>query len=180
MGKRHTNFRTISGFTQIGSLGKTHGREGALKFFPVDEAPEELLATEFLFVDLDGSKVPFRVEWFGNAGDLLVRFADVDNPETANKFVNRLVYLPTDEVTLVPVEDDSLEYGWMKGYSLFEVSGDEIGEVLEVREFPQQEMAVVRTAGREILIPLNAEFIKAVDESENSVLLDLPEGLLDL
>jgi 16S rRNA processing protein RimM len=45
---------------------------------------------------------------------------------------------------------------------------------------PQQEMAFVIHNGREVLIPLNESLIVSVDRENKTLLMDLPEGLLDM
>lgn len=63
---------------------------------------------------------------------------------------------------------------------LVDQNAGEIGHITEVLEMPQQEMAAVQYQGREVLIPLNEQFIIEVDHATQKVLMDLPEGLLNL
>jgi len=55
----------------------------------------------------------------------------------------------------------------------------EIGTIDEVLEMPQQEMAFLKYKGRDVLVPLNEQFIQSVDEGNRRVMVDLPDGLLD-
>jgi 16S rRNA processing protein RimM len=59
-------------------------------------------------------------------------------------------------------------------------AGEFIGNIEEVREFPQQEMAIIIRKNSEILIPLNASLIEAIDKEANTVEMNLPEGLLEM
>jgi 16S rRNA processing protein RimM len=54
------------------------------------------------------------------------------------------------------------------------------GVITEVVEMPQQEMAFVLHHGREVLIPLNESLIISIDRENKTLLMDLPEGLLDM
>ncbi|MNT82127.1 16S rRNA-processing protein RimM [compost metagenome] len=56
----------------------------------------------------------------------------------------------------------------------------ELGEILEVNEYPQQFVATVLYQETEILFPLNEDFIVEIDDEEKILTLDLPEGLLDV
>jgi len=55
-----------------------------------------------------------------------------------------------------------------------------IGIINEVTEMPQQEMAVLNYREKEILIPLHATLIEAIDTTNQKITVRLPEGLLDL
>jgi ribosomal 30S subunit maturation factor RimM len=41
-------------------------------------------------------------------------------------------------------------------------------------------MAFLKYKGKDVLIPLNAQLIVSVDKTAKTVLMDLPEGLLDM
>ncbi|MEM6699798.1 MAG: hypothetical protein AAF599_15455 [Bacteroidota bacterium] len=55
-----------------------------------------------------------------------------------------------------------------------------IGVIEEVIEMPQQEMAVINYKDKEVLIPMNEDFILEILEEEKILKVELPEGLLDL
>jgi 16S rRNA processing protein RimM len=176
----HPEWRTIPGFVKVGICGKTHGADGEIKL-RVDPGREEIcLSSEFLFIDIDGIKVPFAVDGMRRTRDLLVSFAEVKDKSRASKFVGREIYLPSDEVVNEPVQVPStLEFNHLTGMALY-ASGEYIGLVEEVRAYPQQEMAIVTYQQSEILIPLNDFLIDSIDEQEKRVEMKLPEGLLNL
>ncbi|MNR60372.1 Ribosome maturation factor RimM [compost metagenome] len=55
-----------------------------------------------------------------------------------------------------------------------------MGEIIEVNEYPQQFVATVLYKETEIMFPLNEDMIIEIDEEEETLLVDLPEGLLDI
>ncbi|MEO0779705.1 MAG: 16S rRNA processing protein RimM, partial [Bacteroidota bacterium] len=87
--------------------------------------------------------------------------------------------LPAEERTL-ELEEEGLEYQRCVGFLLTDVQTGPVGTIVEILEYPQQEMAVVRQEAREWLIPLHAGLIHELDEAERVLRMDLPEGLLDL
>lgn len=180
MSMNHPEWRTIPGFVRVGICGKTHGTAGEIKL-RIDPGREEAcLSSAFLFIDIDGSKVPFAIDGMRRTRDLLVSFADVSDNTKASKFVRREVFLPSDEVDKEPVEIPSdLEFYHLTGMKLY-ANGELIGQIEEIREFPQQEMAVVMYQNSEILIPLNASLILSIDDKERKVEMELPDGLLEL
>lgn len=178
-----TKWRTIPGFTQIGNTGKTRGREGELKLF-IDEAYAGVLENaRFLFIEVDGNPVPLRIEWLRDVGDILIKFEDIGDVTTARTYASARVLMPSDEVppaTTGQPPDHHMEYGRLTGYILEDVHHGVLGEILEVREYPQQEMAVVLYEDKEILIPLNPEFVRKIEADNHMVFVVIPEGLLEL
>ncbi len=78
------------------------------------------------------------------------------------------------------MEEETLEYGHLEGFLLVDKTAGEVGRIDEVLDMPQQEMAFLQYRNREVLIPLNEQFITAIDERAKKVFTDLPEGLLDV
>lgn len=178
----HQHWRTIPGFVLVGRTGKTRGRDGEIKFYPEERYLDDVMDSAFLFVESDGCKIPLRIAGLRETGDILISFEGVQDPGAASRFASCMCYLPSDEVreTHDIAQTDDLIYGSLSGYRITDIAHGVIGEIIEVREYPQQEMAVVSYRGREALIPLNALFIKSVSEDDRTVLMDLPEGLLEM
>ena len=169
-------------YIQIGFTRKTHGIGGELKVI-VEEPFEDLfLDADRVFLDIKGIKQPFFIKTVRGGGDLIVLFEDVANREEAQLLQSRGIFLPENEIPQEALvePDDGLEYGHIVGYLLADQTLGEIGKVDEVLDMPQQEMAVVRYQGREALVPLNALFVVSVDDAAQQVLVNLPEGLLEL
>jgi len=172
----------IMQYTQIGTTKKSHGVHGELKV-EIDEVYEDLfLHTDRVFLELRGTMQPFFIENIRGQADLIVQFDDVQSPEEARLLLGRGIFLPAGEI---PAELDEPavegpEYARITGYLVVDQHAGEIGMVREVLEMPQQELASVLYQNREILIPLNVQFVKTVDDAAKQVLVDLPEGLLAL
>lgn len=168
-------------YIQIGFTKKTHGIAGELKVFIEEPYEDIFLEKERVFLEIRGNKQPFFVESIRGAGDLIVKFEDIKVREDALLLQSKPVFLPATEI---PEDLDTTElepeYAGVTGYLLIDQHAGEIGRITEVLEMPQQEMAVVQYQGREVLIPLNDQFILSVDHAGQKVLVDLPEGLLEL
>ncbi|WP_448636141.1 ribosome maturation factor RimM [Pedobacter panaciterrae] len=76
--------------------------------------------------------------------------------------------------------DEDFHYNDLKGFVVFDETHGELGEIIEVNEYPQQFVATVAYQSKEILFPLNDDMIVEIDEDEGTMLVDLPEGLLDI
>ncbi len=175
------HWRTLQGFTRVGSTGKVRGREGEIKLYVEEHFLPDVLEAEFLFIEANGNKVPQQVEHIRELQDLLVKFVGIENPEAATQWASAEVFLPDDEISSGPEETKSgLEYQGLRGYEIKDKTYGNLGKIREVREFPQQEMAVLEVDGKEILIPLNPVFLIDIDQKKKTVLMSLPEGLMDL
>lgn len=76
--------------------------------------------------------------------------------------------------------DDEFHYFDLKGFTVSDETQGELGEIIDVNEYPQQFVATVLYKGTEVMFPLNEDMIVEIDEDEETLLVDLPEGLLDI
>lgn len=88
------------------------------------------------------------------------------------------VQVPEDEL-------DSLEAGEyylfdLIGIQVFTVSGKEVGEVTGFIPAAGSDLLAVRKDQREVLIPFSEQICVEVDIPGNRIVIDPPEGLLDL
>lgn len=168
---------------RIGLTRKAHGVQGALRVQVEPRYLEDLLHTPFVFIELPDGMVPFAVEEVHMDRWPILKLEGVDLRDEAVPLTSRPLWLA--EKHILPdeqrqLEVDTLEYAWAEGYTLVDRRVGVVGVIEEVREFPQQEMAVVMRAGHELLVPLHDELIVDVDDERRELLMDLPEGLLDL
>ncbi len=168
-------------FTQIGFTKKTHGVKGELKIV-IDEPYEDLFfEADRIFIEVKGAKMPFFIEQIRGEGELIILFEDITDKDKALLIQSKPVFLPTAELPAsIKIVETGLEYGFLEGFILADKTLGEIGPIVEVIEMPQQEMAVLMVKNREVLIPLNDGLISTISEAKKTILMDLPEGLLEL
>lgn len=163
----------------IGYITKTKGLKGEVQLYFEFDAYENL-DLDVVFADMNGKMVPFFVEshkLYPNSTGLFY-FDDIDHIDKAQVLVKKKMYLP---LTKMPERgEDDFTYNDLKGYIVSDETQGELGEILEVNEYPQQFVAAVLYQEKEVLFPLNEDMIVEIDEEEKTLLVDLPEGLLDL
>jgi 16S rRNA processing protein RimM len=169
----------ISEAFYIGYITKTKGLKGEVQVF--FEYPDPIdLKLETVFVEQDKKLVPYFVSKHKlNTNQTgYFTFDDVDTIEKAQKIVRKKVYLP---LTLKP-ERDAAEFliTDLKGFIVHDHTHGELGEIIEIHEYPQQYVAVVPYKFREIMFPLNEDLITEIDQENGLLHVDLPEGLLDV
>jgi 16S rRNA processing protein RimM len=173
-------WKTLTEFEKIGRTKKSHGKNGELRLDIELHFLSTCLSAEFLFLDLDGNIVPFAVDFFRDVGDILVKFLHIDSLEKASKLVDVDIYIPSMDINTIPVTESKLHYTHLEGYTMFDEQEIQIGVIDVVREFPEQEMAVIFRNNKEILVPLHADLIVKVDHEKNTVTVSIPDGLLEL
>lgn len=163
----------------IGYITKTKGLKGELQiFFEFEEYDE--LDLDVLFLELNGKMVPFFVashKLYENKTGLFY-LDDVDHVDKAQPLVKKKVYLPLSKKP--ERDEDEFYYTDLKGFIAVDETLGELGEIIEVNEYPQQFVATVHYKNTDVLFPLNEDFIVEIDDEEGILTLDLPEGLLDI
>lgn len=168
----------IKDFYPIGRITRPHGLKGEVTLVLTPEAPHDPESLRAVYIDRNGSLVPYFVDAISIKGaKAYVRFQDVDTHERAVAVSGFEIFLPkaerpspgefefySDEVTGFTVRD----------------AGRQLGTVAEVIRSGLQRLLVVRQQEKEILIPINGPFIRKVDRGQRTILVDLPEGFLEI
>lgn len=173
-------------YVQIGYTKKAHGLNGELKLVIEDRYLEDFLKNERIFLDVKGTKIPYFVANVRGKGEMILQLEEVNSRDVAFVLQSREVFLrekdliPEHQRELEVPEEETLVYQYVTGFTLIDKTAGEVGKIDEVIEMPQQEMAFLTYKGREVLIPLNEQFIRSIDKTAKTVHTDLPEGLLDV
>ena len=167
-------------YIAIGRVSKTHGVDGALKLKIKDRYWDDFAEAKVLFVESAGKVVPYFIEEFRGGLDPIVKFEDLNQREPAQALSGKEIFMRESDLLPEAAEVNVSQYERYLGYLLQDVELGELGKIEEVVESPGQYLAFLEYQGREVTIPLNPVFIKSVDHKSEIVLVDLPEGLLDL
>lgn len=168
-------------YTVAGQFGKAHGLDGALRLQALPAYLPSLLQAKVVFALQGGQPVPYFVEEVRSEQPLILKLEEVDSKEGVRLLSGQEVLLQNQDILPPPTEDEEEdELLALEGFMVDELSTGEIGRITAVVEYPQQIMAVLEYQDREVLLPLNETFILQIDPEGRRVLMDLPEGLLEL
>lgn len=109
-------------------------------------------------------------------GELLLKLEGINSKEAAAKFIRREVWLNEEEILTHTQKNNPI--GWV-GYRILD-QGNDLGPILEIIEQPHQVLCRLEINAKEVLIPLNEQTLHKVDHKDKTVLLTLPDGLLDV
>ncbi|NUN99427.1 MAG: 16S rRNA processing protein RimM [Saprospiraceae bacterium] len=172
----------MDAMVKIGRIGKAHGISGELKAFVEDAYWEDFLNAEILFLEIRGQHLPYFIEDIRSGNAVLLKLEDLNTREDAQMLHGKDIYLRKEDILPDEARTIIIEPGFERytGYNIEDEANGLIGKIEEVIEMPQQMMAVVVYRGREILIPLNEQFIVRADTGQSVLHMNLPDGLLDL
>jgi 16S rRNA processing protein RimM len=164
---------------RIGSILKTKGLKGELHIYVDFEGLGNIKFTT-IFIETTSKLVPYFVSSIKylqkNAAYLVLE--DVDTIEKAALLVKKDIYLSNKLKPKKKKSEFTLKD--LVGFTAVDVDEGELGEITDVQEYPKQFIATVNYKGCEVLFPLNEEIIKSIDVVKEIVLVNLPEGLLDI
>lgn len=164
--------------TQIGFIQKTHGVKGELTLALIEELDYADLEADFLYLDIDNGLVPFYVESYRikSTKNVLIKLESVDSENRANELCGIAVFADSELLKA----QDQLSDAEFVGYRVFDKTKGYIGNIKRVLDIENNPLFALDFEGKEILFPINADFIIAADDAEKTLQVDLPEGLVDL
>lgn len=163
----------------IGYITKTRGLKGEVQLFFEFEDYKDL-DFDVVFLEVNKKLVPYFVDSIKihNNSTAYLNLEDIDHVDKAMPLLKKKAYLPKDKM---PERDpDDFRYSDLVGYLVVDENEGELGEIVDVRELPQQFMATVDFEGAELMFPLNTDLIRGIDPEEAVIVVELPEGLVDV
>ena len=160
---------------------RTRGLKGELVAELLTDFPERFESvTTLLGVSPDGHRQELELEeyWFQN-DRVILKFKDYDTVDSANTLIGFQVGVPeSEQVELATGEF----YEWqLVGCAVENTHGETVGTVREVMRTGGVELLVVEDGGQgEHLIPMAGDIVVKVDIPGKKILIDPPEGLLEL
>lgn len=165
---------------ELGSLIKPHGLKGEIQAFWDTDNIDLYLGIESILIEQQGQLIPFFVENLRpQVGQkVILKLEGIDTIEQAEEFRKLKLFLP--DAFIPKLEDDEFFYHEVIGFEVSDVEHGKLGKVETIYNLPQNDLLVVHYQEKEVLIPIKKEFIKEFDREKKSILMQLPEGLLDV
>lgn len=167
----------------VGIVAKVHGLRGELAVEVRTDSPEERFAAGSVLRARrrDAPDATLTVESSRpHSGRLLVRFREAPDRTKAEELRGAQLLVPTAE--LAPPEDpEEFHVHQLEGLRAELPDGTVLGTVREVVLGPGGDLLAVAREGRsDALVPFVTEIVPTIDLGGGRVVVDPPEGLLDL
>ncbi len=166
-------------FVEIGTIQRTHGINGELQVQWSSEFDLSENFPESVFIEIDGIPVPFFIISHRAKGfdKVIVRLEDIDDVETASTLENLKILLPKTDI--VEIRDLLLED--LIGFTLLNEQKEIIGKISDLQEYQSNPVfTVIHSSNAELLIPAAEDLIVEVNEATQTVVMHIPDGLLEL
>ena len=165
---------------KIGQFNKPHGVRGELSFTFTDDVFDRG-ESPYIVCCIDNIFVPFFIEEyrFKTGTTALIKLVDVECDEAARDFTNLEVFYP--KAYYVEDDEEATPDDYFIGFTINDITHGTLGEVTAIDDSTINVLFVVTTPDdRELLIPVQEAFVRAIDEEERIIHMDLPDGLLDM
>jgi 16S rRNA processing protein RimM len=167
-------------FTEIGYTLKPHGLQGEIKIFVQEQWEEAIDDLEVVYLEMKGKKVPYFLDSVRGGGAMIASFEDIDSRDDALVISSKTMFAKSSDLP-EPEPVETVDIPDFIGYKMVDkASGETLGKIIGMVEFPHQIMAVLEYQGREVLIPMVDQYVLGQDEKLMILEMALPEGLLDL
>jgi 16S rRNA processing protein RimM len=166
-------------YFKIGKLVATYGYKGELILKHSLGKKTSLKGIQHIFTEeKKNSFIPWFIEStrIRNHDEVILKIEGLDAKETAAKLITREVWLTEADMQNFTAKTAPLK---LLGYAIFNFK-KEIGKILEVIDQPHQLLCRTEINKKEVLVPLNENTLKKIDHKKKAVMVELPEGLLDI
>jgi 16S rRNA processing protein RimM len=162
----------------VGHIGKAHGIRGEVLVTVRTDEPEQRFVPGAVFTTASGSLTLEALRW--HQGRVIAQFEGVPDRNAAEDL--RGTELQVDSSTLsAPDDPDEFNDHQLVGLRVVTVGGEELGSVARIDHAPSSDLLVMTKVGcGTALIPFVTAMVPTVDLACGRVVVDLPEGLLDL
>ena len=166
-------------YLRLGKLVAAHGLKGELVL--KHELGKKSTLKDLKTVFIEEKKNHF-LPWFISATHIkseeetYLKLEGVDVRESAIKLTQKNVWVTEEEFKKLAAKSSPVN---LLGYTVINEKNS-LGKILEVIEQPHQLLFKLEINNKEALIPMNENTLKKIDHKKKEVIVELPEGLLDI
>jgi len=144
------------------------------------DEPELYTEMESVFVEYNENLVPFFIErsYLHKSTLLRAKIEDIDTEQDAEDMIGAELYLPLEQLPQLP--DDKFYFHEIIGFDVIDQQHGNIGKIVSINDTTAQALFEIDKDGKQVLIPMNDEFIEKVDKKNKKIKVITPEGLVDL
>ena len=175
-----TNSPTDRDLVLVGRVARAHGNRGQVIVNPETDSPSERFAVgSVLVIEQSGGTREGRIAAVRfQKGRPIVAFAGVDTIAAADALAGAELKVPAS--ALAPLPERTFYRHDLVGCDVKDTAGRAIGRVADVDGPLAQSRLVVAGAKGELLIPMVEGICVSVDPAAKIIVIDPPEGLMEL
>jgi len=164
----------------LGKIVKKYSFKGEILVKLDTDQPEIYNNLDAVFIELKNKLIPFFIEksQLHKSQLLRIKFEDVTTEEDADAILKSELYLPLE--LLPKLDGNKFYFHEVIGFIVKDVKFGNVGIIKGINDTTSQALFEIDRDGVEILIPMNDEFIKEVNRENKVIVVETPEGLIDL
>ena len=160
----------------VGRIGRAHGVLGEATIEVQTDDPDIRFQIGNKLTLDDGKQLTIRSSRWHNQ-ILLLAFDGIADRNQIEELRDQLISSDVDLDLLAPGE---YHFQQLIGCEVFQQNGELIGAVDEIVKLPGQDLLSVNRAGAQVLIPMVKQIIIEIDVLAKKIVVNPPEGLLDV
>lgn len=165
-------------FITIGKILSTHGRSGAVRVLPLTDYQERFRTKSRVQISVKGSRKIMNIEEsFPHQKYFIVKFAEIPDMNAAEEIKGGILEITRDE--LFPLPENTYYIFDIIGLTVSDKSRGELGKITDVLQTGSNDVYVVDTGARPLLIPALKQVVKEINLSGRFMVVELPAGLAD-
>lgn len=164
----------------LGKIVRKHSFKGDVVAKLDTDEPELYTNLESVFIALSNNLVPFFIEksLLQKGNQLRIKFEDVESEDDADAIMGAELYLPLE--FLPKLTGNKFYFHEIINFDIEDVNYGPIGVIVGVNDSSAQPLFEINANGKDVFIPMIDDFIKKVDRDNKKVIVETPEGLIDL
>lgn len=165
-------------YIAVGKILKTQGRAGAVRVLPLTDYPQRFKAKSRVYVSLKGSRKLMNIEEsVPRQKYVIIKFKEVPDMNAAEEIKGGILEITREE--LYPLPENTYYIFDIIGLNVRDLNRGILGRISDVLQTGSNDVYVVETGARPVLIPALKQVVKEIDLPGRSMVVDLPEGLVD-
>ncbi|MEN3038865.1 MAG: ribosome maturation factor RimM [Candidatus Kryptonium sp.] len=163
----------------IGKILRPYGLKGQICVKPITDFVNRFKKLKRVYVGDNPIEVEehYIVSSSLRNEEIILKFKNINDRTTAESFSGKFIYIPEEE--LLPLPEGYYYVHDLIGLKVYDVNGKKIGIITDVWLLPANDVYVVESKGKEILIPAISEVVKKVDLENKMIIIDPMEGLIE-
>lgn len=164
----------------IARIARPQGVRGEVIADILTDFPDRFAELDEVALLRDGRVLgTFELEQYRfHKGRVLLKFAGYDDADSAEELRGASIVIDREE--LIELEEDEYYLFDLEGCEVVTIDGQSLGTVVRVNDYGAAPVLMVKNQTREFLIPLTRDICPDVDIDHKKIVVNPPQGLLDL
>ena len=167
-------------YVYIGIVSKKIGFKGKISVKINFGSPNDYLNLDFLYIELDKKLTPFKISSLNSKKNIFLelKLDQINCEDKTIRLLKKNVYVKKENIPLQNV--DKLNLTEYLNFEVTDSNHENIGFINDIYNNKLQNLIEIKNKEKKILIPFVKNYIVKIDKKNKILILDLPEGMLDL